>query len=90
MGLTDNVSVLCFAFAATAFTYLSSFHIREHGKIYTLNEDDLQTFRRQGILIVRDQIFDRQRLENITQESLMRVKNRPQGKRQVQRTSAKV
>ena len=81
MGLTDNVSVLCFAVAATAVTYMSSFRGPEH--IYTFNEDDLQTFRRQGILIVRDQMFDRQRLENITQESLLRVKNRPEGKRQV-------
>ena len=83
MGLTDNVSVLCFAVAATAVTYMSSFRGPEHSNIYAFNEDDLEKFRIQGILIVRDQMFDRQRLENITQESLLRVQNRPEGKRQV-------
>ena len=83
MGLTDNVSVLCFAAAATSVAYMSLFYGQDHGNIYTFDENDLQTFRREGILIVRDQMFDGQRLENITQESLLRVQNRPEGKRQV-------
>ena len=81
MGLSNNVSILCLAVAATAVTYMSSFYGQEYGNIYIFSEDDLQTFRRHGILIVRDQMFNRERLENVTQESLLRVKNRPVGKR---------